>query len=61
MSELLGARPELAEHISEIVAERQLRNERTIAEASKPPPEEVKATVRRQVMARMKAFFKEVL
>ncbi len=57
LSELLAARPELAEEISRVVAGRVLRNKEKLEST---PIEEVdaeKRTVAGQIMGKMKAFF----
>jgi CRP-like cAMP-binding protein len=57
VSALLASRPSLVEVMSEAVAERQLRNVETLAEASREEQEEEKRTMTRQVMEKMRAFF----
>ena len=60
VSALLAQRPERAEHLSNVVADRRLRNVKAIADATQEEQAEEKSTMARQVMARMRAFFKEV-
>jgi len=57
ISALLGARPELAEELSRVVADRVLRNQKKLAEAPADAVAEEKRTVAGQIMGRMKAFF----
>jgi small-conductance mechanosensitive channel/CRP-like cAMP-binding protein len=54
---LLSQRPELAEHISNVVADRRLRNVKAIAKATTEERAEEKSSMAQQVMTRMKAFF----
>jgi len=60
MSALLTARPGLMMHMSQIVADRKLRNVKALENATPQQQQEEKTTMARQVMARMKAFFTSV-
>lgn len=57
MAALLTARPGLMEHMSKVVADRKLRNVKTLEHATQQEQQEEKTTMAQQVMARMKAFF----
>ncbi|MDP6942581.1 MAG: mechanosensitive ion channel family protein [Myxococcota bacterium] len=61
MAKLLQRRPELAEVLSRIVAERKLRNEEALAEATREEKEEHRTSVAGQILGRMRDFFRGVL
>ena len=61
MAKLLQRRPELAEVMSRIIAERKLRNEQALAEATSEEKEEHKMSVAGQILGRMRDFFRGVL
>ncbi|MFQ5772460.1 MAG: cyclic nucleotide-binding domain-containing protein, partial [bacterium] len=60
MNALLTKRPEIAETISKVVAERRVRNSQIMATAT--PEERIEETesLAKQIMSKMKAFFKGV-
>ena len=61
MAKLLERRPELAEVMSRIIAERKLRNEQALSEASCEEKEEHKTSVAGQILGAMRDFFRGVL
>ena len=61
MATLLQRRPELAEVMSGIIAERKLRNEQALAEASCEEKAEHKTSVAGQILGAMRDFFRGVL
>lgn len=60
MNALLTKRPELAETISKVVAERRVRNSQTMAAATVEERIEETKSLAIQIMAKMKSFFKGV-
>ena len=61
MAKLLERRPKLAEVMSGIIAERKLRNEQALNEASCEEKEEHKTSVAGQILGAMRDFFRGVL
>ncbi len=57
---LLSRRPEVAEVISTVVAERKVRNSEKMATATQEERVEETATLAQQIMGKMRAFFKGV-
>ena len=58
MGELLRRRPEMARTISDIVAERRLRNEQASETDDTTETEERRVTVAQQILGKMRAFFR---
>lgn len=56
--DLLEKRPEIAGILSTVVADRQLRNSETFANASAEDKEKQKTSLANQILGRMKAFFR---
>ena len=61
MAQLLERRPRLAEVMSGIIAERKLRNEQALSEASCEEKEEHRTSMAGQILGAMRSFFRGVL
>jgi small-conductance mechanosensitive channel/CRP-like cAMP-binding protein len=61
MAKLLQRRPELAEVMSGIIAERKMRNEQALSAASCEEKEEHKTSIAGQILGAMRDFFRGVL
>ncbi|MGB0591813.1 MAG: cyclic nucleotide-binding domain-containing protein [Myxococcota bacterium] len=61
MANLLQRRPELAEEMSGIIAERKMRNEQALSAATHEEKEEHKTSVAGQILGAMRDFFRGVL
>jgi small-conductance mechanosensitive channel/CRP-like cAMP-binding protein len=57
VQDFIRRRPEIAETISDIVAERKLRTEQALAAAGAPAGDKARATIADQLLSKIKAFF----